>query len=72
MIHESYKKGRCCCLCQSQVVIKKHPWNKGKAKGSILETMGYGCAVDIGEPERNVTFSDSAHGDCEMFEKRKP
>ena len=68
VIHESFRKGRCCCLCRFQVIVKKHPWNKGKAKGSILQTMGYGCGADEDfEAPNRIIFSDSKHGDCEMF-----
>lgn len=59
---------RCCCNCQHQRVIFKHPWNKGEAKGSCTEIMGFGCGV---EGMQIVIFKDSFHGLCEMHEMRE-
>jgi len=36
---------RCCCNCQNQRVIFKHPWNNGDGKGRVTDIMGYGCAT---------------------------
>jgi hypothetical protein len=50
----------------------KHPWNHGKAKGSITEIFGALCAVpDMGVSaggRRHAVFFDTGHGMCEMHE----
>jgi hypothetical protein len=60
--------GQCCCNCQYQTPITKHPWNKGEANGSILDHFGYACTVfnsmDSKEP---FVFFNSQHGSCEMY-----
>lgn len=58
---------RCCCNCEYQRWIFKHPWNKGDGKGSVNDVMGFGCAVE-GAPV--VIFKDSLHGLCEMHERK--
>lgn len=57
---------QCCCKCKHQFKIYKHPWNKGKAKGSISELFGYGC---LAPEERTIIFFDKEHGLCETFRK---
>ena len=69
------RKGRCCCTCNHQRVIMKHPWNKGDGKGRIAEVMGYGCeppdfAQDGGKP--SLVFFDGEHGMCEMHDFEPP
>ncbi len=44
----------------------KHPWNKGDAKGSISELMGYICGSPLDKGVGNVIFFDRKHGMCEM------
>lgn len=56
----------CCCECEYRKEIHKHPWNKGKAKGSILELFGYVCTAHSG----NWIFSDRKCGMCEEYIKR--
>lgn len=65
--------GRCCCNCENQRAIVKHPWNDGVAKGSISNVMGYGCETPeftIEFTDNSITpaviFFDSPHGMCEM------
>lgn len=69
---ESPGKGRCCCNCANQMLAMKHPWNHGKAKGSITEIFGALCAVpDMGVSaggRRQAVFFDAMHGMCEMHE----
>jgi len=56
-------EGRCCCNCKHQSIIYKHPLNRGEAKGSILEPMGYVCSgLD------DKIFMDRKHGMCEEHE----
>ena len=59
---------RCCCNCQNQRVIFKHPWNKGDGKGGFKDVMGYGCAPPDFELDgiQAITFKDFKHGHCEM------
>lgn len=69
--------GQCCCNCKYRVEIRKHPWNNGEGKGSVLELMGYGCNVftflDIqeGTPIKNggtvVYQSSREHSMCELW-----
>lgn len=61
-------KGTCCCMCQYQEPVHKHPWNKSElAKGRITEVMGYVCR----SLELPNIFSESQHGCCELYLKRK-
>ena len=60
-------EGMCCCNCIHQVKIMKHPLNKGEAKGSILDTFGYGCNA-LGD----ILFNDRGHGMCEEYESKEP
>ena len=59
---------RCCCNCQNQVVIGKHPWNKGAGKGRVTDIMGYGCATPDWDFDgiQGIMFMDKNHGLCEM------
>ncbi|HET8688541.1 MAG TPA: hypothetical protein VFM18_18160 [Methanosarcina sp.] len=60
--------GSCCCNCNWQRPVTAHPWNKGMARGSILEIIGYGCTCPPFFPE--ITFFEKEHGMCELWEKR--
>lgn len=62
----------CCCKCIHQVKVVKHPSNVNElAKGKMGELMGYGCDIIQYEDKENVViFSESSHGECEMFSKR--
>lgn len=69
---EAYN-GRCGCNCQYQVEIRKHPWNTGEAKGSIMEVLGYGCrAPDLQDERKMIIFFDKPHCMCELYTKRIP
>ena len=71
-------KWGCCCKCKHQEKISKHPWNKEEfSKGSISESIGWGCTVammmddtddDCSYPK--ITFSDTEHGTCTVFQKK--
>ena len=66
---------RCCCNCKNQVVIGKHPWNKGVGKGRVTDIMGYGCAVayiELQEVKPPIIFMDRRDGMCEMHEFKEP
>jgi len=55
----------CCCNCQHQRVIFKHPWNSGSNQGSVSDVAGFGCAC---EGWNVIIFIDNIHGMCEMHE----
>ena len=59
----------CCCNCEFQIKIMKHPGNKNEyANGSILSVMGYGCNI----PGWNgAIFSDREHSMCEEYTKKE-
>ena len=66
---------RCCCNCQSQRVIFKHPWNKGDGKGRMTDVMGFGCDSshdNLYEGIPAIIFMDARHGMCEMHELKVP
>src|SRR3990167_418163 len=58
---------RCCCNCQHQRVIFKHPWNSGSNQGSVSDVAGFGCACEGGNV---IIFKDNFHGMCEMHEMK--
>jgi hypothetical protein len=68
--------GTCCCNCKHQVIINKHPWNKGDGKGPVSNRMGYGCSGTGGNRDRekygDIIFFDMdlEHGLCEMWRDR--
>lgn len=57
-----------CENCIWLLKVNKHPWNKlESAKGSILDNMGYACAVQLDEQVRDsVIFFDNDFGGCEL------
>jgi hypothetical protein len=62
---------QCCCNCRSQLIIKKHPWNSGNAKGSILDTLAYACACPefgLEDGKKTIIYFDESHGMCEMWQ----
>ena len=66
---------KCCCNCQSQGVIFKHPWNKGDGKGRMTDVMGFGCDSshdNLYEGIPAIIFMDARHGICEMHELKPP
>lgn len=75
---KNFKK--CCCTCKHLEKIAKHPWNKEKPfKGSIKESIGWGCLVAImmdgndSNPDSEyprITFQDRGHALCELHQKR--
>jgi len=52
-----------CDTCKHCLSVKKHPWNKGNAKGSISEHFGFVCL------ETDV-FMDRDGVGCEMHEAK--
>lgn len=62
---------QCCCNCRSQLIVKKHPWNSGNAKGSVLDTLAYACACpefELENGKKTIIYSDDEHGMCEMWQ----
>jgi hypothetical protein len=61
---------KCCCNCQNQRVILKHPWNKDDKKGHTTDVVGFGCAAPghTHDGTSAVIFKDVRHGMCEMYE----
>lgn len=62
---EHNKNGRCCCNCNYNVKIMRHPWNVfsgGRMKGPISEIAGYGCNL----PDLpGIVFLETEHSLCE-------
>lgn len=71
-------KGACCCNCQNQIKLFKHPMNGSSpidnlkfGAGSITDQCGWVCMnPEIGEGKSGIYF-DHEHGMCECWEKRK-
>ena len=65
-LKDGNSSGRCCCNCKYQRPVVKHPWNKQTwAKGSITESIGWGCTV----PEMpSVVLLEIEHSMCELHE----
>ena len=64
---DSQWKG-CCCECEYQHHLFKHPWNKNEfTNGSITDQMGFVCLVPF---SRGAIFSDREHGFCEEYKQR--
>jgi hypothetical protein len=56
-----------CKNCIWLLKVNKHPWNKGEGKGSVSESMGYVCAVQLDNQVRdNVIYFDNDFGGCEL------
>ena len=57
------ESGLCCCNCQHQKPIYRHPGNVWTGVGEIDEIFGYGCTVF-----NVIIFSEMAnqHGSCEL------
>jgi len=74
-------KGMCCCNCDNQKPLFKHPLNGNQkqgliedklkiGKGPISEQMGWVCHIKFEEEEKYVFF-DREHGMCELWQERK-
>ena len=64
----------CCCECDNQVTIFRHPLSPHGYKGSVMESNGkYLCLapeLSIGEPVRGGFVFSKKHGMCEMFHQK--
>jgi len=64
--------GDCCCNCNNQIKLFKHPGNAGVFEGSILEESGY-CACEAlfleDDNENKAIAFDSQHGMCELYDR---
>ena len=60
--------GECCCNCENQIKLKKHPWNK-IYQGSMSEDSGlYACIAEHDmDDKREGTIFESKHGFCEFY-----
>lgn len=71
---KSYR-GECCCNCQHQIILLKHPWNNGELKGNMDEETGlYACNVlftGVLEKSQKAILFDRKHGECEMYIRKK-
>ncbi len=67
----SHSDNKCCCNCKNQIIINKHPWNQVIGKGSILDTLGYGCLAPgfIDNDKQIAIFFEDNHGMCELYTK---
>jgi hypothetical protein len=68
--------GRCCCNCQYQIEIMRHPWNSrvgGRMKGPISENAGWGCMMpDFTDGSTaKAIFFEREHSVCEMHAWKK-
>lgn len=63
--------GSCCCNCEFQKKVNKHPKNSEPFKGSISEPLGYVCTVSIGASSGEFIFFDTKHGMCELHVKKE-
>ena len=64
-------QGRCCCNCQHQRPIVRHPWNREVwAKGPITSQLGWGCTTPELYPEITLFSLEHAHGMCECHDWR--
>lgn len=64
------QSGRCCCNCQHQYEVMRHPWNTmvgGRMKGPVTVNAGWGCA-GVSEGEKKVIFMQEQHSMCEAHE----
>lgn len=68
------KHQECCCQCEFQIELRKHPSNQeiGGAKGSVLSIIGWVCDnPELQEENKRVgIFFDTQHGLCECFKER--
>lgn len=71
MCDKCWKDGSCCCNCQYQIELFKHPWNKINS-GTVSETTNmYACVAEhISEKNYQGTIFEKKHGMCEMHEAR--
>jgi hypothetical protein len=73
--NSDYYHWGCCCRCEFQIEIRKHPWNGEPFKGSIMDVAGWACVgTDMVEGEsklRAATYMDRKHGQCEIYKERK-
>lgn len=69
--NKGWHTGECCCNCQNQIELFKHPCNK-KNKGKISETTGmYACIVQIEiTGDKKGILLENKHGFCELHVKK--
>jgi hypothetical protein len=61
----------CCCKCEYNIPLMKHPMNLDIGKGRMSEKMGYACIGFFSVNERIATFFDKEHGMCELFKQKE-
>ena len=65
------KHDKCCCTCEHQMMLMKHPFNKGVGKGSITEIFGWVCKLPSLFGKDQGVFFSKKHGLCDGWEKKK-
>jgi len=57
----------CCCKCEYNIPLMKHPINLNIGKGNMSEIMGFACIGFFSVNERIAHFFDKEHGMCELY-----
>lgn len=62
--------GRCCCNCEYQYEVMRHPWNTGaggRMLGPVTMNAGWGCyALGAESDEKKIIFYQDEHSMCEL------
>ncbi len=66
------KDGDCCCNCEFQRPLYKHPTNDvwSEAHGSIMHQLAWICALPDPDTYPDVYYMDHKHGMCELHTPR--
>ncbi len=74
MTNDYCTKEECCCRCEFQIELRKHPSNQilGGAKGSVLTCLGWVCvSPELQLPNKRIgVFFDTQHSLCETFKRK--
>ena len=61
----------CCCKCEYNIALMKHPLNTNEGKGKMSDLFGYACIGFHSVGERVAHYFDKEHGMCELFKQQK-